>query len=997
MTFLPYQLLTANDLNVGFNRKADLTTTGPQSFLGQVSAPLFSAGTAVYTVDLNVSGSAFFTSVGAMTVPVGSTLQRPLITNFGMMRANSTTGNYEMMLGNGKWGQITTTDAVTGSATTPFGLAGVTFGSATSNAIPVSWALPAVGTPPYLFTLNYRAAGTTNWISWIVDASDSTRSATVSGLLDATRYEFQLLARNTAASTSSPITSSSTQGFTVGGPTSLLASFPTSSTVTLNWDGVATSPVAYVVRYAPIGNNTWITFGAPTSDLFMTVSGLNPNQLYNFQVLARNTAGSFESNIVQQTTLSAAQLAPNAPTNLSFPATSISSVTMSWTAPNSGNAPFAYQIQYQVSGATDWTLYKTPVTSNLALISGLNSSTNYLFRVQAINSAGSALSANGLATTTTSLPGIGNVSEFQTSGAIFPVISGPILGSITANSALGQFGISVDDPPSAYLTGSMIVSVTCGSGNVTMTDVSNNPILGSGTNSIANFATTLSGAQAALGTLTYTASATGGSDSIRVTVTDQLTQTNNILISINVSSIPIPSPTPTPTPTPTPSPPPPTPPPGGNPGGGLRTSTGHPTDANGTLAVLGQTIANDTVICTHMEANHYNGGYSGVQAAVLENKINYIGYGGGLRFVRELCAGNMNQSWLAQISQNCGGFNYIFAGDAVSPFLYGSVENDIVFMTAIYFGVQGFEGFNPAGASSPSQAYQEQGFINNLALTYDKVSYQSAPVNENDAGTIQTFGQVAQVGTTRAYFGSCPNGPYGVANDVEGALHEKIGRGKQANPGTDVAVVEFGYQTFPDAAPAVSAFGFVSESVQAKYLIEGILDAFNLGSYYTAIYELIDNDKLYGLFHNDGTPKPAANALRYFFQLMRDQAFIAPGSVQPGKLNYTISGVVHQFSTFVNTGLQQALFQNSGGSFMLWLWNEQPLNDSATNANLSVANVPIVINFNESFMQQVQVYDIFNPSAVSSGNITPTQIFTNVSSIPISLPPYPILLLISHP
>lgn len=991
MAFLPYSLLTATDLNVAFGKKADLTTTGPQSFLGQVNAPLFSAGTAVYTIDLNVSGAAFFTTTAAMSIPVGSTLQRPLVTNFGMIRANSTTGNYEMMLGNGKWGQVTTVDAVTGTAIAPSGLAGVTFGNATSNAIPVSWALPTIGTPPYLFTLNYRAGGTTNWVAWMTDVSDSTLSATVSGLLDATRYEFQILARNTAASTSSPVTSSSTQGFVVGGPTSLLASSPTSSTITLNWNGVATTPVAYVVRYAPIGNNTWITFGSPTSDLAMTVSGLNPNQLYNFQVLAKNTSGAYESNIVQQTTLSAAQFAPNSPTNLSFPATTISSVTMSWTAPNSGNAPFAYQVQYQVSGSTDWTLFKTPTVTNTLIITGLNSATNYLFRVQAINSAGSALSASGLATTQTSLPSSNGVSEFQSSGPIFPVITGPVLGSVPANSALSQFGISIDDPPSAYLTGSMIVSVTCGSGNVTMTDANNNPILGSGTNSIANFPATLSGAQAALSTLTYTASSAGGSDSIRVTVTDQLTQSSNILISINVSSSTSPSPVPVPI---SPSPPP-TPPPGGNPGGGLRTATGQPTDANGPTAKIGAFVLANVMLCTHMEATKYNGGYSGIQAAVLENQINYVGFGGGLNYVRELCSGNMNQSWLAQISQNCGGFLYVLAGDKVSPFLYGSVESDMTIMSALYFGVLGLEGFNPSGATTAIQAYQEQQDINALALSLDKVSFQTAPVNENDATSIASLGQVAGVATARAYFSSCPNGPFGTNNDVQGALHEKIQSAKTANPGTEVAIVEFGYQTFPDSSPAVSAFGFVSESVQAKYLIEGILDAYNLGTYSIALYELLDNDKLYGLFHNDGTPKPAANALRFFFQLLREEFF--NGIFQPGNLNYTITGVIPQYSTFVNTGLQKLLMQNSSGTFILWLWNEQPLNDSATNANLSVANVPIVVNFNESFMQQVQVYDIFNPSTVSFGNITPVQTFNNVSSIPLSLPPYPIALVISHP
>lgn len=989
--FTNYELLTAPNLNAALDEKADLTTTGPQSFSGQLTIPVVTVNTSLQTQVLVVTGDATFTSPGALIIPIGTSLERPLPPSFGMFRANSTTGTYEVALVNGTWGQLSTTAAATVVATAPANMGAPSFGPSTANAIPVSWTAPIVGTPPFLYTVQYMVAGSTNWITWAANLAGATTSATVSGLLSGTRYDFQIIVQNTAGIATSPTTASTTLGFNSGGPTNLVASSPTSTTVSLAWTGVSTSPVAYQVRYAPANVTTWTNFGAPTSNTSMTVYGLTPNNIYTFQVIAENTSGQYESNTVNATTSGAATLAPSTATNLSFPASTINSITVSWNAPTSGNTPFAYWVQYQVSGTTTWIPYLTPTTAPNVVVTGLNSGTGYVFQVVSINSAGSSTSASGAALTLSASPVVGGVAEYQATSSL-PTLSGPILGACTVNSALDNLGVALNDPPAAYLLGSLILTVTCGSGNVTMTDATGNPVSGSGTHSIGSYATTLAGAQIALASLTYTAGSLAGTDSIRISVTDQLTLNSTMVINITVSGVStVGSPTPTPTPTPSPSPSPS--------GSSLRTATGQPTDATGTSASNSYDLTARIAVVTRFENADYNAGYTLVQAALIENQINYIGNGGNLRLVRELCAGNMNPSWMGQIAQNCGLFSYILAGDAVQPSLYGIVEANMQTMISTYPNmVLGVEGFDPSYGGVDnyylSNAAAEQININAIANKAAVFSFQVSPESDGYASVIASANQPAVCGTSRALFQSCPNGPFLPPNSVNGAMYERMTQAKIGNGGVGpFAISQFGYSTFLDSAASVPNYGYVAETVQAKYLLEGIFDAYPMTDYSIAIHELQDANNAYGLFHNDGTPKLAATMLRILFTLMNpiNLDFIT------GNLGYSITGSIpSQYSTFVNTGLRQSLFQNYDGTFMLWLWNEQPLNDSSTNATLSVANVPVTVNFTETAMTTVNIYDPFAGYA-SNGQLVPYATYSNVTSIPLSLPAWPVCLQITHP
>jgi hypothetical protein len=112
-----------------------------------------------------------------------------------------------------------------------------------------------------------------------------------------------------------------------------------------------------------------------------------------------------------------------------------------------------------------------------------------------------------------------------------------------------------------------------------------------------------------------------------------------------------------------------------------------------------------------------------------------------------------------------------------------------------------------------------------------------------------------------------------------------------------------------------------SESVHGRYLLRYLLEQYRLGYKRSFIYELLDIDQpQWGLFRNDGTPRPAAKGIRSMIQLLHEgywdttaKRWVVPGFT-PGTLDYTLSAVP--------SSVHSLLFQKSNGTFYLVLWNE---------------------------------------------------------------------------
>ncbi len=189
-------------------------------------------------------------------------------------------------------------------------------------------------------------------------------------------------------------------------------------------------------------------------------------------------------------------------------------------------------------------------------------------------------------------------------------------------------------------------------------------------------------------------------------------------------------------------------------------------------------------------------------------------------------------------------------------------------------------------------------------------------------------------------------------------------------------VTETGYYTSPNATQGVYQPG-ISEAAQGKYVDRIYLDYFNAGISHTSVYEIIDEhvdmanaEANYGLMRNDGSPKPAYNALKNLLGLLADPG----GAYSAGSLNYTITGA---------TGtIRQSLFQKRDGRFYLVLWNDVQTYDTQAKRDRSNPTVPVTVTMSASHAMSVyQPYTQAMSMSSSSG-----------STITVNVPDHPLVI-----
>ena len=155
------------------------------------------------------------------------------------------------------------------------------------------------------------------------------------------------------------------------------------------------------------------------------------------------------------------------------------------------------------------------------------------------------------------------------------------------------------------------------------------------------------------------------------------------------------------------------------------------------------------------------------------------------------------------------------------------------------------------------------------------------------------------------------------------------------------------------------------------------LSAFRAGIEAWFWYCLFDFGTAYlcGLFPQNATnPRPAAYVIRAMYQLTGDSSAALKHSFTPGLLNFTIANLQSALANAPNTGGQYMLFQNSAGTFFLFVWNVQVNPGGAPNE--------VTITFNDKAMTSVTEYDLTsNPTS----NTTALQTLTDVLSLTTAL------------
>ena len=162
-----------------------------------------------------------------------------------------------------------------------------------------------------------------------------------------------------------------------------------------NYNGGA-AIVDYVVEYSTNNSTAWATFadGASATPL-ATVTGLTNGTMYAFRVSAVNSAGRGASSSTIGVTPTIPGLA-SAPRYLSS-VVGRERVTLSWYAPTSigGGVITDYAVEYSTDSGATWTTYADGVsTSRSAVVTPLVPGITHVFRVSAINIAGTGSASN---------------------------------------------------------------------------------------------------------------------------------------------------------------------------------------------------------------------------------------------------------------------------------------------------------------------------------------------------------------------------------------------------------------------------------------------------------------------------------------------------------------------------------------------------------------------------------------------------------------------------
>ncbi|GMK44598.1 hypothetical protein PghCCS26_17260 [Paenibacillus glycanilyticus] len=211
-------------------------------------------------------------------------------------------------------------------------------------------------------------------------------------------------------------------------PTGLSAPSKTSSSVNLTWS--ASTDNVGVTGYDIYNGSTLA--GSTTGVTSFNVTSLSPSTTYSFMVKAKDAAGnvSAASTPLSVTTNAPADdtQAPTAPTGLTSPSKTSTSVSLSWSASTDNVGVTGYEVY---NGAT---LAGTTTGATSLNVTGLSPSSTYSFTVKAKDAAGNVSAASAALSVTTNASG-GQTPTGSITREYWTNITGSTIASIPTGTA----------------------------------------------------------------------------------------------------------------------------------------------------------------------------------------------------------------------------------------------------------------------------------------------------------------------------------------------------------------------------------------------------------------------------------------------------------------------------------------------------------------------------------------------------------------------------------
>ena len=197
------------------------------------------------------------------------------------------------------------------------------------------------------------------------------------------------------------------------GASPVLLAAPTDLTATagdarveLSWTRPSGTITSYKIRYSKTstrGSASWVAIpGSGAGTETHTVTGLDNESEYSFQIRAVNGAGDGAATDWVTATPSSSPATPAAPTDLTATAGD-AQVELSWTGP--GGTITSYELRYDktgVRGSASWvTIPGSDANTVTHLVTGLDNESEYSFQIRAVNGAGDGAATDWVTATPT--------------------------------------------------------------------------------------------------------------------------------------------------------------------------------------------------------------------------------------------------------------------------------------------------------------------------------------------------------------------------------------------------------------------------------------------------------------------------------------------------------------------------------------------------------------------------------------------------------------------